>query len=169
MSILGVPNWSILADSRNMHIRPLRRPPDSRNMHIQPLRRPPDSRNMHIRPLRRPPDSRHMHIQPPRRPPDSRNMHIRPLRTPPDSRNMRIQPLRRPPDSGEVSVFSRGAENGPGRASNGRFGPPFWRLKGGSQISQKKVTIWTPNGSILLYFLCCRFAVCQKTRNIQQK
>ncbi len=32
---------------------------------------------------------------------------------------------------GLFSVFFRGAENGPGRASNGRFGPPFWRLKGG--------------------------------------
>ncbi len=82
VTIFGVPNWSILADSRNMHIRPLRRPPDSRNMHIQPLRRPPDS--------------------------------------------------------GEVSVFSRGAEHCPGRASNGRFGPPFWRLKGGVPNWSKK-------------------------------
>ncbi len=32
---------------------------------------------------------------------------------------------------GEISVFFRGAENCFGRASSGRFGPPFWRAKGG--------------------------------------
>ncbi len=34
---------------------------------------------------------------------------------------------------GEISMFFRCAENGPGSASNGRFGPPFLRLKGGGR------------------------------------
>ena len=36
---------------------------------------------------------------------------------------------------GQFSMFFKGAENGPGRASNGRFGPPFWMLKGGDTKS----------------------------------
>ncbi len=37
-----------------------------------------------------------------------------------------IKPLRHQSRRGGFSVFFRGAENCPGRASNGRFGPPFF-------------------------------------------
>ena len=35
---------------------------------------------------------------------------------------------------GLFSLFFRGAENGPGRASNGRFGSPFSRLERGLRV-----------------------------------
>ncbi len=59
---------------------------------------------------------------------------------------------------GLFSVFFRGAENGPGSASNGRFGPPFWRLKGGGHTKgeNRADPASTPARWIFSVFQGCR-------------
>ena len=57
----------------------------------------------------------------------------------------------------EISVFFRGAENGPGRASNGRFGPPFWRFKGGD--TQRVKSSGIKAGGVIFF---CVFQGCRK-------
>ncbi len=59
-----------------------------------------------------------------------------------DTQRVKIEPLRHQSRRAEFSVFFRGAGNGPERASNERFGSPFWRLKGGTHKGLK----WSRSG-----------------------